>query len=165
MNLTEKNLIGYQFAESDIKWTSKNSIRMLIYGFFGGLISGSIGLGAAIIFIPMLIRLGVSPMVASATGMYLVLFSTASSSILFAIHLILPFEYAFFLGVFVIIGTYLGLKSINDLVKKSGRASLLVIALTIVIAISAILTPIVGGLNAKSDDDKGKDIFAFASFC
>jgi uncharacterized membrane protein YfcA len=140
-------------------------MKMLLFGLAGGFISGAIGLGGGVIFNPLFLKLDVTPMVASATGMYLVLFSTASSSILYSIHLILPFDYAFFMGLFIFIGTYLGLKSINDLVKKSGRASLLVIALTIVIAISAILTPIVGGLNAKSDDDKGKDIFAFASFC
>jgi uncharacterized membrane protein YfcA len=53
--------------------------------------------------------MGVPPEVSSATSMYLVFFSTASSSFVYFIYGILDLYYAAWLGFWAIIGTIIGL--------------------------------------------------------
>ena len=113
--------LGYEFVESDPEWTWPNTLKMMTTGFGGGLISGTLGLGGGVIFNPLLLELGVNPVVASSTGMYMVMFSTLSSWMLFAIGGTLNIYYGLWLSLFVFIGTVFGLKTINKIVKQSGR--------------------------------------------
>ena len=139
-----KSKLGYEFVPSDPEWTWPNVFKMMAVGCFGGLISGTLGLGGGVIFNPLLLELNVNPIVASSTGMYMVMFSTLSSWILFVISGTLNIAYGLWLSLFVIIGTVYGLKSINKYVKESGRQSILVIMLSIVLGISAVVVPIFG---------------------
>ena len=47
--------------------------------------SGALGLGGGSIFNPLLLSMGVPPRVASATGMYMIIFSTGASSLIYII--------------------------------------------------------------------------------
>ena len=62
-----------------------NELKLIIWSFVGGLIAGSLGLGGSIIFQPLLLSMGVPPTVASATGMYMVLFSTGAVTVIYII--------------------------------------------------------------------------------
>jgi uncharacterized membrane protein YfcA len=75
LNITlhkQKEALGYQFAKSDVKWSYKSSFRFLMLALIGGIVAGALGLGAGIVLIPLMINIGISPIVSSATGMYLV---------------------------------------------------------------------------------------------
>jgi uncharacterized membrane protein YfcA len=82
---------------------------LIILGLVGGFISGSLGLGGGTIFNPILLKMGVPPEVSSATSMYLVFFSTASSSFVYFIYGILDIYYALWLGLWAVVGTIVGL--------------------------------------------------------
>lgn len=75
--------MGKGLVNSDIRFEGKNLKKLLFYSFFGGFISGAFGQGGGSIFNPVLIEMGVPPSVAGATGMYMVMFSSFSSSIMF----------------------------------------------------------------------------------
>ena len=62
-----------------------NEMKLVIFSFCGGLIAGALGLGGSIIFQPLLLSMGVPPTVASATGMYMVLFSTGAVTVIYII--------------------------------------------------------------------------------
>jgi uncharacterized membrane protein YfcA len=55
-------------------------------GFFGGLIAGALGLGGGVIFNPMLLMLGLPPLVSSASGLFLVTFSKVATSIIYLVN-------------------------------------------------------------------------------
>ena len=65
----------------------------------------------------------------------------------------------------MIVGTALGLKVINSLVKKTGRTSYIAILLTFIIILSALVIPIFGGLQMMEKHDKGENILEFGSYC
>ena len=73
---------------------------MLLIGLMGGLFSGVLGLGGGTIFNPMMLAMGVNPVVANSTGMYMVMFSTLSSSILFIISGTLNITFGLWIGAF-----------------------------------------------------------------
>ena len=59
-----------------------------------------------------------SPIVSSATGMYMVMLSNLSSCLLYTLSGVLDFSIALWLGVFSIIGTLIGIRLINSLTLK-----------------------------------------------
>ena len=76
-----KEKVGKGLIASDIRFKGKVIRSLVLFSFMGGWVSGALGLGGGAIFNPLLLSMGVPPSVASATGMYLILYSTSSSSI------------------------------------------------------------------------------------
>lgn len=58
---------------------------LCVLGFICGMLSSMLGLGGGVIFNPLLLDFGVLPAVASATGMFLVLFASGTNTLLYTI--------------------------------------------------------------------------------
>jgi uncharacterized membrane protein YfcA len=71
---------------SDLKFNRETLSKLLIFALMGGWVSGALGLGGGAIFNPLLLSMGVPPPVSSATGMYMIMFSTAGSSIIYMLY-------------------------------------------------------------------------------
>ena len=73
-------------APSDLKFTGSVLVKLLLISFIGGLVCGALGLGGGTVFNPVLISMGVPPKVSSATGKYMIMFSKASSSVVYLVY-------------------------------------------------------------------------------
>jgi uncharacterized membrane protein YfcA len=93
----------------------------VFYAFIGGLVSGALGLGGGAIFNPLLLSMGVPPSVASATGMYMILFSTSGSSIVYIIYKMLNLQFGFWIGFWCSLGSLGGLYFLNKIIKRFHR--------------------------------------------
>jgi uncharacterized membrane protein YfcA len=71
---------------SDIRLTNASVRCIVLLGFFGGLIAGALGLGGGVIFNPMLLMLGLPPLVSSASGLFLVTFSKVATSTIYLVN-------------------------------------------------------------------------------
>jgi uncharacterized membrane protein YfcA len=72
---------------SDIILTNSSNVQCIVMlGFFGGLIAGALGLGGGVIFNPMLLMLGLPPLVSSASGLFLVTFSKVATSVIYLVN-------------------------------------------------------------------------------
>ena len=91
---------------------------LLIFAFLGGWVSGAFGLGGGSVFNPLMIELGVPPTVASSTGMYMIMFSTLASSVIYITHGALNLDYALWLGFWSVIGITAGMILVDRLIKK-----------------------------------------------
>lgn len=89
--------------------------------FAGGWVSGALGLGGGSIFNPLLLSFGVPPSVASATGMYMIIFSTGSSTLTYILAGMLDIEYGLYAGFFCLAGTVGGMIMLDKIMKKLGR--------------------------------------------
>lgn len=107
-----------------------------------GFISSTLGFGGGFIFNPLLFHLGLHPVAASSTGMFLVMFNTLSNSILYAINGVLLFEWAIYMSPFAVVAAYLGMEATDKLISKTGRASVLIFILASVMLFNAIVVPI-----------------------
>ena len=72
---------GTGLAKSDIYLGGPQQLKLVVFSFFGGWVSGALGLGGGSIFNPLLLGLGCPPKVASSTGMYMMIWSTGASII------------------------------------------------------------------------------------
>jgi uncharacterized membrane protein YfcA len=60
------------------------SLKIVVVSFIGGWMSGALGLGGGAIFNPLLLNLGLPPVVSSATSMFIIIFSTGASTLSYA---------------------------------------------------------------------------------
>jgi uncharacterized membrane protein YfcA len=137
----------------------------LALGFLGGWAAGALGIGGGAIFTPALITLGVPPLVTTATGLYMVTFSTVASCLIYYLNGQLIFNFAIWIAFWATIGTIIGLVICNHFLAKSGKQNPIVWVLFFMFVVSVIAVPLFGGLGLKKQYDAGMDLMAFRSLC
>jgi uncharacterized membrane protein YfcA len=137
-----KKKVGKGLAKSDVKFERAIVGKLVIFALLGGWVSGALGLGGGAIFNPLLLSMGVPPAVASSTGMYMIMFSTAGSSITYGVFGTLNIYYGLWIGGWCAIASVIGLYILNKVVKKFDRQSPIVFLLTFVLGLSALLVPV-----------------------
>jgi uncharacterized membrane protein YfcA len=135
---TLKKKFGAGLASSDVNLNGKNVAFLLIFSFLGGWVSGALGLGGGAVFNPLLLSMGVPPRVSSATGMYMIIFSTAASTLSYYLNGLLIFNYGLFVGFFCVLGTYIGMVLLEKMMGKQNKQSYLVFLLSFVLGLSAV---------------------------
>ncbi len=146
----EKMSCGYQFVKGDIVWNTASIIRFVIFAIVAGFISGAVGLSGGILFTPLFLDFGVPPTVASGTSMFMAMFATLSSAILFMFNGYIVYDFAFWLAFFAVLGTAAGITIIGKAVKKSGKTQILVWLLAFVILASCIADGVTGLIKTIS---------------
>mmetsp|Transcript_39304 Transcript_39304/g.29026 ORF Transcript_39304/g.29026 Transcript_39304/m.29026 type:complete len:134 (+) Transcript_39304:373-774(+) len=109
---------GVQLAKSDLEFTTATIVKICAIGLLGGTVSGAFGLGGGTIFNPILLYLGLPPKVVSATSMYMIMYSTFSSSFVYLIYGTLNVSYACWISFWCLLGTIIGLKILDTVMVK-----------------------------------------------
>lgn len=133
--------IGYPYRKSDIKWSTHMFLKLPMYSFLSGSMAGMLGIGGGLILGPLLLDIGLHPIVSTATSGFLVLFTSSSTSIQFIIMGMMKLDYAFACTLASTVGSFLGTLLIQRLVQKTGRYSYLIFTLVIVLGISTVMIP------------------------
>jgi uncharacterized membrane protein YfcA len=123
---------------SDIDWNEDNTVRYPIYAILAGLVAGLFGLGGGIVNGPLMLALGVHPAVASTTSACMILFTTATATISFAVFGLLIHDYAiagFLIGFFA---SAVGQTGMSVLMQRYKRNSYIIFSIGIVVALSAV---------------------------
>ena len=89
---------------------------------------------------PILISMGINPLVNAATLLYLIIWSSGASSFMFLIFGKLNLMYMLWVALFTAVGVVLGLFVMNKIMQKYKRPSLVAFALAIAILISFIFS-------------------------
>jgi len=153
--------VAYQEPSS---WSTATLARCSLVAFVGGSIAGLLGIGGGMVIAPLLIELGLHPLVAAATSSLMVLFSASTAALAFAFEHLLSTTYALVFGIGCFVSSLLGVWVVGRLVRRSGRASYVVIILAAIIALGAVLTGVFGGRKAILALESGRQI-GFNSFC
>ena len=149
-------------TENDIRYDSNSSLtKLIVLGFAGGWVAGALGLGGGCVYNPALLALGIPPKVSSATGLYLVTFSKIASVLVYFLNDQLDIGYGLWIGGWSGIGMYIGLKSTQAYMERTGRQSIIVWALVLIFVISTIAIPIFGGISLKKEAEEGMNLWEF----
>ena len=140
-------------------------IKLVFWAFFGGWISGALGLGGGAIYNPLLLGFGVAPSVTTATGMYMILVSTSGSSTIFVIYKMLDVGYGVWVGMWCCMGGVLGLYLMKKLMLRFDRQSPIVFVLFFLMIISACVIPFFAYRDTMEAINKGKQYMEFTSIC
>jgi uncharacterized membrane protein YfcA len=94
-----------------------------------------------------MIAMGIPPVVSTSTGMYMIMLSTFSSSIIYISYDQLNIPYSLWLGFWTGLGILFGLIVIKKLIAKYNRPSIIVFVLAGVMGASALMVPIFTGIE------------------
>ena len=158
--------IDYKFVKGDFQCTIKNAIKLPLIALGGGFLAASLGIGAGLIFNPVLIQMDVNPTVASGTGQYMTMYTTLSSTIVGLLMGKLNHKYAIVVNVLTIIGSYPGIYAQTAIVKKAGgKQQYVVMILCAFIIMILVSIPTLSTIAMTHKHEEGLRLFAFNSYC
>ncbi|CAN0084043.1 unnamed protein product [Ectocarpus sp. 12 AP-2014] len=136
--------VGFEYVEGDVEWTPLNTIRYPCICFFAGFFASMFGVGGGIVKGPLMLEMGIHPMVSSSTSAVMILFTSFTATTSFVVFGLLTFDYAvplFFLG---LVATAVGQYGTDYLIQKFKRPSFIILSIASVVALSAFLMGIDG---------------------
>lgn len=152
-------------VSSDVIYTNKNVVILICLGFFGGTLSGALGLGGGVIFNPVLLLLGLPPYVVSASGLYLVTFSKIATSVVYLIYGQLDIPYGFMLAFWAMAGAVVATYGARWYERVSGRQSFIVWTLVLDFVLAIAVMTVFGSLNLIKLTSNGISITSFTHIC
>jgi len=144
-----KEEVGYQYIEGDIVWNGRATIVYPLICSVAGLCAGMFGVGGGIVKGPLMLAMGVHPLVASATSATMILFTSLTATTSFVVFGILQYDYAYVMLTIGFVATIIGQTAMNILIKKTGRNSIIVFVIGIVVLVSAIFMVLQAFLTVK----------------
>lgn len=129
-----------------------------------GFVAGLLGIGGALIFNPFMLSMGVHPQVVASTAVLIILFGSSSISLSFLMKGMLNVSYVMVYAPIACIASLIGVTFIGWAVRKSGRASIIVLMMSAIIAAGTIATLVFGGLKSYHEIQAGEG-FGFKPFC
>lgn len=134
-----KRRINYKFIPGDIEWNEWNTIIYPSLCFFAGFFAGMFGVGGGIVKGPLMLQMGVHPLVAAGTTAVMIMFTSVAATTMFIAFGTLTWDYALFLFVVGLITTTIGQYGVGYLVDKYKRYSYISMSIGAVVLISTIL--------------------------
>lgn len=157
--------IGYVFSQSDIHWNKRVLILLPFLAFLMGVLATGLGIGGGLVIGPILVEILKHPLISTASSNALVVFTSSSSTIQFAIMGKLNLKYSVYCLIIAILGSIFGSFSINFIVRFTGRASYIVFMLAFVCLFSSILVPLNSILKFVDRVNKGFSLWIFDDVC
>lgn len=146
------------------EWTRQVLTMASLVGVGGGAVAGTVGMGGGVVMGPLLLYLQVPPAASAATSTLMILFSSSAATLSFAVDGRVNAQYAFMYGSLNFFASFLGVFLVGRAVKRSGRSSIIVLLLAMMMASGALVSAVFGGIESIRDIRSGQDL-AFSSFC
>ncbi|CAM9255212.1 unnamed protein product [Chrysoparadoxa australica] len=129
----------YAFQEGDVQWDERATLLYPALCFFAGFFAGLFGIGGGIVKGPLMLEMGVHPLVASATSASMILYTSFTATTSFLVFGLLTPDYAKVLFVIGLAATAVGQLIVNYFVKRYNRSSLIILSIGAVVTLSAVL--------------------------
>ena len=145
-------------------WSMSQLIRCVVIVLIGGIVAGMLGFGGGMVLNPLMLDMGINPLVSSATSSVMVLFSASAATFAFAVSGRLNYQYALVYGGICAVASIFGVAVISRSVRRSGKGSRIVFILAFIISVGALMQAVFGGSAAVHDIRTGRHV-SFSSLC
>eukprot|EP00591_Stephanopyxis_turris_P000178 CAMPEP_0195521054 /NCGR_PEP_ID=MMETSP0794_2-20130614/17854_1 /TAXON_ID=515487 /ORGANISM="Stephanopyxis turris, Strain CCMP 815" /LENGTH=468 /DNA_ID=CAMNT_0040650515 /DNA_START=239 /DNA_END=1645 /DNA_ORIENTATION=- len=135
----EKERVHYQYVEGDIQWDERATILYPTVCCFAGFFAGMFGVGGGIVKGPLMLAMGVHPMVSSATSACMILFTSFTATTSFVVFGLLIMDYGVVCMLVGFVSTLIGQIILNRLMKKYQRNSYIAFSIGAIVLFSAFL--------------------------
>ena len=136
----EKESVQYPFHPQDVLWDFQKTRFYAFFTFLAGIVAGLIGIGGGMVLGPLMLVMGIHPRVSTATTATMIVLTSSSVAVLFVTSGLVPWEYAVCFFFVCFCGALVGKLKIDGIVKRTGKASILVFLLATIIAFATIGT-------------------------
>lgn len=147
---------NYPFLPDDVLWDRKTTTKYPVLCVSAGLCAGMFGIGGGIVKGPLMLEMGLLPVVASATSSFMILFTSGTAAINYAILGSLDVYYAPSLFLTGLVSTLLGQWGLSSLMKRFNKQSIIVLAISAVVGLSAVAMGVVGVLTTVNEIKHGQ---------
>lgn len=147
-----------------VEWSVGVLAMASIVAVGGGAMAGTVGMGGGVVMGPLLLYLDVPPAASAATSTVMILFSSSAATLSFAVDGHINVQYACIYGTLNFISSFLGVFLLGRAVKRSGKSSIIVLMLALMMAVGAFISAVFGGVESVHDVREGRDL-AFSSLC
>jgi hypothetical protein len=142
-NFERKKKLSYPFLPFDIRWD--NTVYTLRYPLLcslSGVAAAVWGVGGGILKAPIMLSMGMHPLVVSATCATMIFYTSLTATTMFITFGMLIWDYAIYFCMLGMITTLVGQYTVNHLVKQYNRASIISFTMAAIIIVSTILLSI-----------------------
>merc|ERR1711957_107827 len=133
---------GHTFAPGEVQWDSGNSVRYPLLCAISGLLAGLFGVGGGIVKGPLMLEMGVIPVVASASAAAMILYTSAAASASFIVFGLVHPVYGVLFFCLGFVCTTVVQVTVSRWVKKHQRQSPIVLSIGSVIVVSSVLVTV-----------------------
>lgn len=134
-----KQRLRYPYVPGDVEWNERNTVVYPCICFFAGIFAGMFGVGGGIVKGPLMLQMGVHPLVTSATVAVMIMFTSVAATAMFMAFGTLKWDYAAYFFVVGLAATAVGQYGVSYLVEKYKRNSLVTLSIGAVVLISTLL--------------------------
>ena len=147
-------------------WEGEQLVTLPALSVLAGVAAGLLGIGGGMVTSPLMLGLGVNPMVSAATASFMVLFTSSSTSLQFVIAGMLRADFALWYAAVGMVATAGGQLLADYYIRKTGRQSAIVLLVGLVIGLSCVAMGGVGLLTALEQAATGEwEAFHFQPLC
>lgn len=155
---------GYVFIEGEVKWDNRSVVVYPLWCILAGVFAGMIGIGGGMVKVPLMIKMGMIPQVATASAQFMILFTSSGTVFQFFLEGIIKPDYAtwyFLLGFF---STFIGQLVITRIVKRLNRPSYIIFLIAFVVFTSCVFLISVS-VPTVAHDFSSNTHLGFTSMC
>ncbi|KAK9923387.1 hypothetical protein M0R45_031809 [Rubus argutus] len=164
MNLYRGRSVIASRGEANVKWSMYKLVSYCTCGIVAGMLGGLLGLGGAFLLGPIFLEMGIPPQVSSATATFAMTFSSSMSVVEYYLLKRFPIPYALYFASVTTLSAFAGQNVAGKVVKKLGRASLIIFILAFTIFVSSLT---LGGIGLENMIMKiqQKEFLGFQNIC
>lgn len=145
-----KAAAGYSPLPEDVKWDERSTVVYPLISTMSGFCAGMFGIGGGIIKGPLMLAMGVHPLVASATSSCMIFFTSFTATTTFALYGLLVTDYAVICLLLGFLSTLVG-QTVMDFVLRSKRNSYIAFSIGLVVLLSAVLMTLQSVMHLLSE--------------
>jgi uncharacterized membrane protein YfcA len=137
-------------VEGDVAWDTNTTITYPLLCTLAGLFAGMFGIGGGIVKGPLMLEMGILPEVSAATAAFMIFFTSLTATITYASFGLVKWDWA---GLFFVLGfvfTSIGQEMVIHYIASTGRKSVIVFIIAIIVGLSAVLMGYESGAIAST---------------
>mmetsp|Transcript_127 Transcript_127/g.132 ORF Transcript_127/g.132 Transcript_127/m.132 type:complete len:584 (+) Transcript_127:78-1829(+) len=161
----DKRNLGFEFVEGDVRWDSRSTFIYPVLCVFAGFFAGMFGVGGGIIKGPLMLEMGILPIVASANAATMILFTAGTAALSFILFGAVDRDTGILLFVVGIVATGVGQFFLGIAIKRANRQSLVVLSMGSVVVLSAILLTMRSIVEVATKEGGYSTLTALGSIC
>jgi uncharacterized membrane protein YfcA len=151
-----KKKIHYPFLPCDIQWDNpRYTITYPLLCIVAGMFAGLLGIGGALVKGPLMLSMGIHPVVTSSTCATMIFFTSLTATVMYATFGMVTWDYGAYFVTIGMITTLIGQNVINYLVQKYQRISLISFTMAAIVIISTILLTLESIYKISESMEKG----------
>ena len=160
-----KRALDYPFVQGEMLMTPLTIVKLASIGFVAGFCNAWVGVGSSFVISPCLISMGIFPLVAGNSGVYVSMVNNISSSIIVLIFGRINLAYGLMINLFVCVATFPGAVLARKIVQWTGKRSITVLLMLCAKMVPALINPVLSAITLPKMRADGVDIMAWGSYC